>query len=154
MPQVPASILASRLHVCCSPSDITPVELIDASLGPLSELAARTGLSLQDAATLVAARAATVHSTAGGAADGMATRGLGDLIGAVPDAVSDVIDWGRWQLSYYKCIAKCIVGYKPVSKPCCGLWAVHVHGYGSLSGRHAAAAATAAAVRALQAVVV
>ncbi|KAI7845316.1 hypothetical protein COHA_001158 [Chlorella ohadii] len=97
------------------PTDITPVELIDASLGPLSELAARTGLSLQDAATLVAARAATVHSTAGGAADGMATRGLGDLIGAVPDAVSDVIDWGRWQLSYYKCIAKCIVGYKPSS---------------------------------------
>lgn len=98
------------------PSDVSPVELIDASLGPLSELAARAGLSIEDAAALVAARARS-HTTAGGAASDMAPRGLisdlvGDLKESVPEAVSDAIDWGKSQISYYKCVAKCIFKYK------------------------------------------
>lgn len=102
-----------------SPSDVSPVELIDASLGPLSELAARAGLSIEDAAALVAARARS-HTTAGGAASDMAPRGLisdlvGDLKESVPEAVSDAIDWGKSQISYYKCVAKCIFKYKAVS---------------------------------------
>lgn len=102
-----------------SPSDVSPVEVIDASLGPLSELAARVGLSIEYAAALVAARARS-HTAAGGAAGDMAPRGLiSDLVGelkeSVPEAVSDAIDWGKSQISYYKCVAKCIFKYKAVS---------------------------------------